>query len=281
MESTAASPDFSSGEIAGLVFVVIAGTLSAVSVAAVLVYLFNGFENIGCSKGCLVMYKAYSSNLVMSPSLAPFVIIFMWTLAILFIAIPASIHPGDYYGNTGYCRSLPPIQVGYNVRLLFGASREPPVQRLYQQDRTNRRRMNQMALQMMFFASFLFSLSGFLNVILIGFTRRGIIPYPSHVIKSRSRTKSSFASPGMTNNPMTDTVASVYSQTGTYGGRFSQFPTSDYPFELKDAPPLPALPPPSALHGQPRNMDDFHEVTFAKPNYPPSTTDSKRSSYWI
>ena len=116
------------------------------------------------------------------------------------------------------------------------------------------------------FASFLFSLSGFLNVILFGFTRRGIIPYPSHVIKSRTRTKSSFASPGMTNNPMTDTVASVYSQTGTYGGRFSQFPTSDYPFELKDAPPLPALPPPSALHGQPRNMDDFHEVTFAKPN---------------
>ena len=42
MDSSAASPDFSSGEIAGLVFVVIAGTLSAVSVAAVLVYLFVG-----------------------------------------------------------------------------------------------------------------------------------------------------------------------------------------------------------------------------------------------
>ncbi|KAI5836158.1 hypothetical protein K523DRAFT_367687 [Schizophyllum commune Tattone D] len=402
MESSAASPDFSSGEIAGLVFVVIAGTLSAVSVAAVLVYLFYSMsrqayslsghthyyflnlmaaefvqalggmmtaewvrehrvlEGISCNvQGVLKqlgdVVVAFTSmaiaihtflNIVWKfsfpPIVAPFVIIFMWTLAILFIAIPASIHSGDYYGNTGYwcwirdeydaqrvgleyvwlymamfvsiiCYACIAATVkGYNVRSLFGASREPPVQRLYQQDRTNRRRMNQMALQMMFypavytitvfpiaivrwtsfgkiavpagatiFASFLFSLSGFLNVILFGFTRRGIIPYPSHVIKSRSRTKSSFASPGMTNNPMTDTVASVYSQTGTYGGRFSQFPTSDYPFEVKDAPPLPALPPPSALHGQPRNMDDLYEVTFAKPNYPPSTTDSKRSSYWI
>ncbi|KAL1670490.1 hypothetical protein GGG16DRAFT_105127 [Schizophyllum commune] len=365
MESSAASPDFSSGEIAGLVFVVIAGTLSAVSVAAVLFYLFYSMsrqayslsghthyyflnlmaaefvqalggmmtaewvrehrvlEGISCNVqgvlkqlGDVVVAFTFAPKLNngFSPSqlyVAPFVIIFMWTLAILFIAIPASIHSGDYYGNTGYwcwirdeydaqrvgleyvwlymamfvsiiCYACIAATVkGYNVRSLFGASREPPVQRLYQQDRTNRRRMNQMALQMMFFASFLFSLSGFLNVILFGFTRRGIIPYPSHVIKSRSRTKSSFASPGMTNNPMTDTVASVYSQTGTYGGRFSQFPASDYPFGLKDAPPLPALPPPSALHGQPRNMDDFYEVTSAKPNYPPSTADSKRSSYWI
>ena len=78
---------------------------------------------------------------------------YVWLYMAMFVSITcyACIAATVKGTNTSYM-GLPfytdPV-AGYNVRSLFGASREPPVQRLYQQDRTNRRRMNQMALQMM------------------------------------------------------------------------------------------------------------------------------------
>lgn len=391
---SAVDPYFSSGEVAGLVLVVIAAFMSGVAVAMVLVYLgFSIFQQTwslsghthfyflnlmvaefvqamggmmtaewvrehrvleGMSCNAQAVFKQLGDvgvaltsmsiaihtflNIVLKVSLPPFVapcvIGTTWTIAILFVAIPAGVHSGQYYGDTGYwcwirdefdgerigleylwlylaafvsliCYACIAATVkGYDVRSFLGANRAPHVPSAYKPDRVNRRRINQMAMQMLFypaiytitvfpiavvrwtafaghqvppgatiFSSFIFSLSGFLNVLLFGFTRRGLIPYPS---QAKSKTKSSFASPGMATNLLTTDSASVYSQT-TYMERYSY--ASSYPgFKVEDAPPLPALPAQAAFNERPKSMGEFREVSLVsnpRPNvaYP--------GSYWI